>query len=131
MKVNKQLIMVSIFIIISACNKMVYDTNGETIYKTGRNQQGEKLLDKSKSTIKIVSSCKTCHVKDGNALNGISLKYNYLTNPDNFTIPYNDSLFFRFLDKDLKSNGVKANIGVIWKMSDKDKKDLIVYLKTL
>lgn len=131
MKVNKQLFMVSIFIIISACNKMVYDTNGETIYKTGRNQQGEKLLDKSKSRIKIVNSCKTCHGKDGNALNGISLKYNYLTNPDNFTIPYNDSLFFRFLDKDLKSNGVKANIGVIWKMSDKDKKDLIVYLKTL
>lgn len=64
-------------------------------------------------------------------MNYVSVKFSYLSNPDNFTVPYNDTLFFRFLDKDLKSDGTKANIGVIWKMSGQDKKDLLEYLKTL
>jgi hypothetical protein len=38
---------------------------------------------------------------------------------------------YRFLDHDLKSDGTKADIGVIWKMNDQDKKDLLDYLKTL
>lgn len=124
-----------IFILISKlflfCGKQTYPTNGETIYKTGRNLQGEKLVDKSASNIKIVNSCKTCHGKRGDRINSVSIKYSYLTSANNFTTPYNDKLFFRFLDHDLKSNGTKANIGVIWKMNNQDKKDLWEYLKTL
>jgi hypothetical protein len=109
----------------------VYQTNGETIYKTGRNLQGEKLLNKHASRITIVHSCKTCHGDKGNKMNGVSIQFSYLSNPNNFIIPYNDSLFFRFLDHDLKSSGAKANIGVIWKMNDRDKMDLLEYLKSL
>ena len=121
----------SLIIIISACNNRIYQSNGETIYKTGRNIRGEKMLDKTASRIKIVNSCNTCHGKNGDAMRRVSIKFSYLENAGNFSIPYNDSLFFRFLDHDLKSDGTKANIGVIWKMSDKDKRDLLGYLKTL
>jgi cytochrome c553 len=109
----------------------MFATNGETIYKTGRNLRGEKLLDKNTSRIKIVNSCIACHGKNGDKMNSVSIKFSYLSNPDNFSTPYTDSLFFRFLDYDLKSNNTKANIGVIWKMTDQDKNDLLEYLKTL
>ncbi len=109
----------------------MYSTNGETIYRTGRNLQGEKLLDRKASRIKIVNNCKTCHGANGDKMNSVSIKFSYLSNPNNLSIPYTDSLFFRFLDHDLKSDGTKANIGVIWKMNDKDKKDLLDYLKSL
>jgi hypothetical protein len=118
-------------ILLLSCSKQIFFTNGETIYKTGKNLTGEKLLDKKNSRIKIVNSCKTCHGKDGEKMNSFSIKFSYLSNPNNFSIPYTDSLFFRFLDHNLKSNGTKANIGVIWKMNDKDKKELLDYLKTL
>jgi hypothetical protein len=118
-------------LLIFSCNKKLFLTNGETIYKTGRNLQGEKLLDKSTSRIKIVNSCKTCHGTNGDKMNSVSIKFSYLSNPNNFIIPYTDSLFFRFLDRDLKSNDTKANIGVIWKINNQDKKDLLNYLKSL
>jgi hypothetical protein len=118
-------------IAIVSCTKKVYQTNGETIYKTGRNLQGEKLLDKKSSRITIVNSCQACHGKNGNRMTSVSVKFSDLSNSSYFAVPYNDSLFFRFLDHDLKSDGTRANIGVIWKMSDKDKNDLLAYLKTL
>ncbi len=114
-----------------ACSKQIFPTNGEKIYNTGRNLQGEILLDKNASRIKMTVSCKTCHGKNGNRMNGVSIQFSSLSNPTNYSVPYSDSLFFRFLDHDLKSNGRKANIGVIWKMNDPDKKDLLDYLKTL
>ncbi|CAN5811400.1 hypothetical protein BH11BAC7_BH11BAC7_30190 [soil metagenome] len=123
------LLIVSVAII--SCSKKLYETNGETIYKTGRNLQGNKLLDKSASRITILNSCKTCHGKNGDAMNKVSIKWSYLSNPQNFSVPYTDSLFYRFLDHDLKSDGTKANIGVIWEMSIQDKKDLLEYLTKL
>ena len=118
-------------ILLISCSKQTFTTNGETIYKTGRNLNGEKLRDRPKSRIKIVNSCKTCHGNSGNKMNSVSIKFSYLSDPSNFSIPYTDSLFYRFLDHDLKSDGTKADIGVIWKMNDNDKKDLLSYLKTL
>src|SRR6478736_877417 len=118
-------------ILILSCSKQIYSTNGEAIYTTGRNLTGEKMLDKKASRIKIALSCKTCHGKNGDAMNKVSIKFSYLSSPDNFSIPYTESLFFRFIDHDLKSNGTKANIGVIWRMNEQDKKDLLEYLKTL
>jgi hypothetical protein len=131
MKYIKGYIFSFLTILICSCNHKIYPTNGETIYKTGRNLQGEKLLNKSASRITIVHSCKACHGGNGDKMSGISIRFSYLSSPNNFTIPYNDSLFYRFLDHDLKSSGTKANIGVIWKMNDRDKKDLLEYLKSL
>jgi hypothetical protein len=118
-------------ILILSCSKPTHSTNGETIYKTGKNLNGEKLLDKSASRIRIANSCKTCHGKNGDAMNTVSIKFSYLSDSSNFSTPYTKLLFFRFLDQDLKSDGTKANIGVIWKMNEQDKKDLFNYLKTL
>lgn len=131
MKSTTICILVLASILLISCSKHIFQTNGEVIYKTGRNSNGEKLLDRANSRIKIVNNCKTCHGKNGDKMNSVSIKFSYLSNPNNFSVPYTDSLFFRFLDHDLKSDGTKANIGVIWKMNDKDKKDLIDYLKTL
>jgi hypothetical protein len=116
---------------VFSCNKKIYLSNGETIYKTGKNTNGENLLDKSASNIPFVKSCITCHGKNGDRMHSVSVKFTYLSDQGNFDVPYTDSLFFCFLDHDLKSDGTKANIGVIWKMSDPDKKDLLNYLKSL
>ena len=118
-------------ILILSCSKQIYSTNGEAIYTTGRNLNGEKLLNKAASRIKIAHSCKTCHGKNGDAMKKVSIKFSYLSSPINFSVPYTEDLFFRFIDHDLKSNGTKANIGVIWRMNEQDKKDLLEYLKTL
>jgi hypothetical protein len=129
--------MINVFSILAtaiqllSCSKKSFSTNGETIYKTGRNLKGDKLLDKTASRIKIANSCKTCHGNNGDRMNHVSIKYSDLISHTLHNTPYTDSLFFRFLDHDLKSDGTKANIGVIWKMTDTDKKDLLDYLKTL
>lgn len=118
-------------LLLFSCSKQLFQTNGEAIYQTGKNLQGDQLLDKNASRIKFATNCKICHGKNGKRMNGVSIQFRALSNPNYYPIPYTDSLFFRFLDHDLKSNGQKANIGVIWKMSDPDKKDLLDYLKTL
>lgn len=117
--------------VLASCSKKTYVTNGETIYRTGRNLDGERLLNRRESRIKIVNSCQNCHGKNGDRMNSPVVKYSYLSDPDHFSVPYDDTLFYRFLDKDLKSDGTRANIGVIWKMSDKDKMDLLEFIKTL
>ncbi len=106
-------------------------TNGQLIYNTGRNTEGTLLLNKKASQIKLVHSCKTCHGPHGDRINKLSIQFSYLSDPANFIVPYTDSLFYRFLDHDVKSDGTKANIGVIWQMNDRDKRDLLDYLKTL
>jgi len=116
---------------IFSCSKRTFSTNGETIYRTGKNQNGEMLFDKNASNIKFANSCVTCHGKNGDRMSNVSVRFSYLADPQNYTVPYNDTLFFRFIDHDLKSDGTKANIGVTWKMNDRDKKDLLAYLKTL
>lgn len=114
-----------------SCTVKTYQTNGEAIYKTGRNLQGLAVLDRKASRIPLVNSCQTCHGKNGGRITRASVRFSDLSDAHRFSVPYNDSLFFRFLDQDLRSDGKKANIGVIWKMSDKDKRDLLAYLKTL
>jgi cytochrome c553 len=83
-------------IVLISCSKQFYSTNGEAIYETGKNLKGDKLLDKSASRIKIVNSCTTCHGKKGDRMNSVSIQFSYLSNPENFSMPYNDSLFFVF-----------------------------------
>lgn len=131
MKNDKTYLFSFMTLLFFSCSKQIFLSNGEAIYQTGKNLQGEQILDKNASRIKIATNCKVCHGKNGDRMNGVSIRFSYLSNPNNYPIPYTDSLFFRFLDHDLKSNGQKANIGVIWKMNDQDKKDLLGYLKTL
>jgi hypothetical protein len=116
---------------VFACSRKVITSNGEKIYTKGENLAGESLLDANKSRITFINSCAGCHGKSGTRMVGLSIRYKDLSDPNRYKVPYNDSLFFRFLDEDLKSDGTEANIGVIWKLSDSDKKDLLDYLKTL
>ena len=126
------LVIVSWFwLVASSCNAPVYLTNGEMIYYTGENNRGETVLNRPASRIKIVSSCRNCHGKYGDAMKNARIGFSQLSNSSLYNPPYNDSLFFRFLDHDVKSDGTKANIGVIWNLSDSDKKDLLDFLKTL
>jgi hypothetical protein len=115
----------------AACSRAVITSNGQAIYTTGKNSRGERALDENSSRITFINSCAGCHGKSGTRMAGLSIRFSDLSDPNRFAVPYNDSLFFRFLDEDLKSDGTKANIGVIWKLSDDDKKDLLDYLKTL
>lgn len=61
--------------------------NGESIYKAGKNLQGERMLDRSASRIKIVRSCSNCHGKHGDAMRGTSIKFSDLSNPAKHLVP--------------------------------------------
>ena len=119
---KSRMFLIFVFAILASCSKTIYTTNGETIYKTGKNLNREKLLDRIASRIKIVNSCQNCHGKKGDRMESTLIKFSNLNNPAIFAVPYNDTLFHRFLDHDLKSDWTKANIGVIWKMSARIKK---------
>jgi len=129
-KISSFLFLLSCMLICACSTKSVF-TNGESIYKTGANLQGQNMLDKNASRIKIVNSCQSCHGRNGNLMYGVSIRFSDLSDPAQYRVPYTDSLFFRFLDHDLKSDGTVANIGVIWKMNNQDKTDLLNYLKSL
>jgi hypothetical protein len=131
MKTYKIVIVILLMTVTLACGQKRYSTNGETIYKTGKNFQGEKMINRKASGIPLVNNCRTCHGKNGDAMRGVSIRFKDLSNPELHQVPYTDLLFYRFLDDDLKSDGTKANIGVIWKMNASDKKDLLDYLKSL
>jgi hypothetical protein len=122
-----------LFIIVSfiSCSTRVYHSNGEMIYRTGKNQSGETMLDKKRSSISIFKSCQSCHGPKGDRMGKTSIAFSSLSDPGMYSSPYTETLVIRFLDEDLKSDGHKANIGVRWKMTEEDKKDLIAFLKTL
>ena len=89
------------------------------------------MLDKKRSAIGIFKSCQSCHGPKGDRMGKTNIAFSSLSNPVLYPSPYTDDLVIRFLDEDLKSDGHKANIGVRWKMTEEDKKDLIAFLKTL
>ncbi|MBL7773613.1 MAG: hypothetical protein JNM95_12175 [Chitinophagaceae bacterium] len=117
------------------CKKVTYATNGETIFKTGKNKSGKVLQNIDKSSMKMAHSCSSCHGNDGSGgsmmENTPSIKYNDLTNPALHNIPYTEELIKRFLDHELKSDSTVANTGVVFEMDETDKNDLITFLKTL
>lgn len=114
-----------------SCSTRQFTNNGERIYRKGRNLNDEKLLDRKASRITIFNSCSSCHGKNGDAMRGVSIRWRDLSDLKKHKVPYDEKLFNRFLDHDLKSDGSKANIGVIWKMDAQDKSDLLAYLKNL
>ncbi len=115
----------------NSCKKESYDTNGETIYRTGRNKSGDKLLNKGASKHKFIGGCQDCHGKNRTDISTCVIKYSDLTDSGKHAIPYTDSLIIRFLDEELKSDGTAAKTGVVWQMNVQDKTDLINFLKTL
>jgi hypothetical protein len=127
---NSVIILIATFIVIS-CSRQTYAGSGETIYRTGKNATGQSLLDKQHSSIRIFKSCQGCHGKTGDRLRSCTIKWSHLSDPAKMEVPYTDSLFNRFIDHDLKSDGSEAKTGVHWKMSEQEKRDLIVFLKTL
>jgi hypothetical protein len=135
MKIRKSMYLITSVLLFTffliSCGKQVYTTNGESIYRTGKNLQGKNMLDRSRSSIPIFKSCQGCHGPTGDRMDKTHISYKALSNPESYRVPYNDSAIFRFLDHDLKSNGQAANIGVRWTMSDQDKKDLVAFLKSL
>lgn len=117
---------------VTSCRKEER-SNGELIFRTGRNTDGKSVLDQNASVIKLVQGCQDCHGRNGgNILNRKeSIKYKDLTDPSLRDIPYNDSLIVRFLNEELKSDGSTAKTGVVWKMDARDQQDLISFLKSL
>lgn len=120
-----------LLVLFQKCAKEVYSSNGETIYRTGKNKAGKKLLDKDHSQITFVKSCQGCHGSEGERNRKCIVKWSSLSDPEKYPFPYTDSLFFRFLEEDLKSDGSHAETGVHWSLSHQDKKDLLDYLKKL
>ena len=90
---------------------------------------GKQLLDKKNSQITFLKSCRSCHGDNGTRISNIQWKA--LSDSSLHEVPYNDTLFYRFLDKDLKSDGSRAKTGVHWLMSQQQKADLLQYLKQL
>jgi hypothetical protein len=118
---------------LSNCKKE-YDTNGETIFRTGKNLSGTTLQDIKLSEMKMLHGCDNCHGSNGKGNSHHStgsIAYNDLTNAKLHTIPYTDKLLERFIDHELKSDSTVAKTGVVWRMSAQDKADLIDFLKTL
>lgn len=117
----------------------VFPTNGETIFRTGRNQHGEIMQDLARSQMPMPHSCASCHGSDGvgSMMGGMmgsaapSIRFHDLVDPRLRRIPYTEETLMRFLDDEVKPDGGKANTGVAWRMSTQDKTDLIAFLKTL
>jgi hypothetical protein len=114
-----------------SCKKEL--SNGETIFRKGKNLKGEMVVFKLKGDIKLLTSCQDCHGRSGgNIINkDESIKYKDLSDPKLRAIPYNDSLIIRFLDTKIKSDGTRAEGAANTNMSDQDKKDLLNFLKLL
>jgi cytochrome c len=126
------LLALGIILVVGGCKKETFNSNGETIFRTGKNLNGEGLQDLAASDMKMLHSCVNCHGSNGKGTkSNPSITFSDLSNPALHTIPYNDSLLIRFLDHELKSDSTAANTGVVWRMSSAEKTDLIAFLKTL
>jgi hypothetical protein len=137
---NIKTILLFLSIVTISCSKddETYSTNGETIFRTGRNIQGTVLVDLSQSQVGKIHGCAQCHgdngkgkYRGGGNMQTGSIAYNDLLNPTLYNPVYNDSLIKRFIDSETKSDDTHANTGIVFVMSEIDKIDLIIFLKTL
>lgn len=116
----------------------VFASNGETIFRTGRNQAGIVMQDLSRSEMPMAHACVSCHGPNGEGMSMLmmgrsppSIRFRDLSDPAQHRVPYTETLLKRFLDQETKSDGTPARTGVAWKMSEQDEDDLIAFLKTL
>lgn len=120
-----------IAVLLTSCATSVYSSEGESIYKSGKTLAGKNLFDRQKSSLTLFKSCQGCHGPSGKRVSDCNIQWSYLSDPAKMKVPYTKELFYRFLEKDLKSDGSKAQTGVHWQMSDNEKSALIDYLKSL
>ena len=120
-----------ICLIISSCSRAMFSSNGESIYKSGKNLSGKSLLDKQNSKLTIIKSCEGCHGSFGKRVRNCNIQWSYLTDATYMRVPYTKELFYRFIDEDLMSDGSPAITGVHWRMTNSEKDAIINYLNTL
>ena len=123
-----------------------YVSNGQTIYFTGRNQQGQRIpFDGAPMWLYTHGgSCSSCHGADGRGGAPVmmgteipgDIRYSHLTEEEHEEgeehPPYTDELIRRAITLGLNPAGEPLDLTMPrWRMSDQDLDDLIEYLKTL
>jgi len=123
-----------------------YVSNGQMIYFTGRNQQGQRIpLDGAPMWLYMQGgSCASCHGADGRGGAPVmmgteipgDIRYSHLTEEEHEEgeehPPYTDELIRRAITLGLNPAGEPLDLTMPrWRMSDQDLDDLIEYLKTL
>ena len=123
-----------------------YVSNGQMIYFTGRNQQGQRIpFDGAPMWLYMHGgSCASCHGADGRGGAPVmmgteipgDIRYTHLIEEENEEgeehPPYTDELIKRAITLGLNPAGEPLDPTMPrWRMSDQDLDDLIQYLKTL
>jgi mono/diheme cytochrome c family protein len=123
-----------------------YVSNGQTIYFTGRNQQGQRIpFDGAPMWLSMHGgSCASCHGADGRGGAPVmmgteipgDIRYSHLTEEEHEEgeehPPYTDELIKRAITLGLNPAGEPLDPTMPrWRMSDQDLNDLIEYMKTL
>ena len=123
-----------------------YVSNGQMIYFTGRNQQGERIpFDGAPRWLYMHGgSCASCHGPDGRGGAPVmmgteipgDIRYSHLTEEEHEEgeehPPYTDELIKRAITLGLNPAGEPLDPTMPrWRMSDQDLDDVIQYLKTL
>ena len=123
-----------------------YVSNGQMIYFTGRNQQGQRIpFDGAPMWLYMQGgSCASCHGADGRGGAPVmmgteipgDIRYSHLTEEEHEEgeehPPYTDELIRRAITLGLNPAGEPLDLTMPrWRMSDQDLDDLIEYLKTL
>jgi cytochrome c oxidase subunit 2 len=123
-----------------------YVSNGQMIYFTGRNQQGERIsFDGAPMWLyRHGGSCASCHGPDGRGGAPVmmgteipgDIRYSHLTEEEHEEgeehPPYTDELIKRAITQGLNPAGEPLDPTMPrWHMSDQDLNDLIQFLKTL
>ena len=123
-----------------------YASNGQTIYFTGRNEQGQRIPFEGAPTWLSMhgGGCASCHGADGQGGAPVmmgteipgDIRYSHLTEEEHEEggehPPYTDELIKRAITLGLNPAGEPLDPTMPrWRMSDQDLNDLIEYLKTL
>ncbi len=123
-----------------------FKSNGERIYYTGVNQNGQRIIPTGGPMWLSMhgGSCVSCHGPDGKGSKQImgcssdtvapNIQYSVLTGPEMAEEhpPYNDTTIKRAITKGIDPGGDKLEPCMPrWQMSQKDLNDVVAYLKVL
>jgi hypothetical protein len=124
------LLITAMAISIVSCKKQEQMSNGEIIFRTGKNKNGEVLYENTQAG---QHSCQDCHGRTGgNFFNRKeSIKFKDLSDLKIHKVPYTEALIMRFLDQKIKSDGSPSSSPINWQMNQQDKEDLVAFLRTL
>jgi cytochrome c oxidase subunit 2 len=123
-----------------------FSSNGETIYYTGYNDQGERIPFEGGPMWFSMrgGGCVRCHGPSGTGGQPLmmtreipaDIRYEALISgkhhPGEMETPYTDELIIRAIREGVDPDGKPLDPGMPrWQMTDKDVRDVINYLKTL